>query len=297
MSRRSTIFDHEVRSQTDRQVRVLRDILKEQLPPGHENNAVLDKLLPKEHYSSEEQVMETFFNLKLPDKSVIEVEKENTQYLQHIAENHARQRYISQAQNIPAPPEPPILSMRQIKCTPTYSEEGCKMYSHIKEEHIKVVYNKEITRGLFHRELNSTEDTNIYSLTISILRRCETLGMNQPQIGSAMIITCSEIMQNFKSTLLSLACQGSRVMLKSFLSQTSEKAEMNKCFNKLKALKRTPSGEPKIQDLITSLRIQYHNFLSIKKPQGKDMKDNLQKAEERIQYLLTSFYDIKRVAT
>ena len=73
---RTSLFDYESRSQQDKQIWVLRDIVQESLNPFDRNTELLQDLLPKETYSSKEKVLNTYFKLKLPSKNVLEVERE-----------------------------------------------------------------------------------------------------------------------------------------------------------------------------------------------------------------------------
>ena len=294
---RTSLFDYESRSQQDKQIRVLRDIVQESLNPFDRNNEILQDLLPKETYSSKEKVLNTYFKLKLPSKNVLEVERENTDYMRNIMENYSKQRYMNAQQGLIAPPEPPLLSMKNVRSAPVYTEEeGCRMYSYIQEEHIQVQWNKEVGRQLFFREFTTSESVNIYSLLISVLKRCETLGFSQAQIGAAIVLTCQEIMKDFKSTIITLTNQGCRIMLQALMDQTSEKQEMDKIFKRLKELKRSPEGETGIKDLIRSLKINYFNFFSIKNPEVKDAQENLKKSEDLSLINIMDFFSPSGIA-
>ena len=129
---RTSLFDYETRSPQDNQIRVLRDIVQESINPSDKNTELLQALLPKEVYSSKEKVLNTYFTLQLPAKNVLEVEKDNTDFMRNLMENFSRQKYMNQQQGILQPPEPPMLSMRNVRTIPVYTkEDGCKMYSYI----------------------------------------------------------------------------------------------------------------------------------------------------------------------
>ena len=66
---------------------MIRDILKQIVPPGHQEHENLDCLLPKEWKTAEEQVLEVWFNMKTPQKSQLDVEKNNTEYITAITQN------------------------------------------------------------------------------------------------------------------------------------------------------------------------------------------------------------------
>ena len=71
MAGKPTIFDFEVHSTADRQIRILQDTLKNLIPPTHEAQTQLDCLLPKEFLTPSEAVLAVWFNLRLPEKKSI----------------------------------------------------------------------------------------------------------------------------------------------------------------------------------------------------------------------------------
>ena len=95
---RTSLFDYESRSQQDKQIRVLRDIVQESLNPFDKNTELLQNLLPKEVYSSKEKVLNTYFTLKLSSKNVLEVVRENTDYMRNLMDNYSKQKYMNAQQ-------------------------------------------------------------------------------------------------------------------------------------------------------------------------------------------------------
>ena len=79
MTGKPTIFYFEVHSTADRQIRILRDTLKQFIPTSHEAQAQLDCLLPKEFLTPSEGVLAVWFELKLPEKSQLDLEAQNQQ--------------------------------------------------------------------------------------------------------------------------------------------------------------------------------------------------------------------------
>ena len=201
--------------------------------------------------------------------------------MRQILQNYSHAKFLNALQRLSIPPEPAVLSLKNVKTVPTFTEEsGCRLYSYVKEEHVPISFYKEVTETLFFREFNTAESTNLYSLLISILLRCEKLGFSHEQIGSAIILLCGEIMKEFKTTMVSLSSQGSKDMIESMLDQTSEQQEMEEIFKKLKIMRRNPDGSQTIRDLLRQLKIHYYNFYSIKSPEVKNAGENLKLAEE-----------------
>ena len=278
MSGKPTIFDFEVHSTADRQIRVLRDILKQFIPTSHEAQTQLDRLLPKEFLTPSEAVLAVWFELKLPEKSQLDLEAQNQQYLANVQDQYNQAKALSHERGYTIA-EPSVLTQaRTLKTLIVSDDAGTLMFSFQQNKHVQIQYNKEITKSLFAQILASSESTNLYCLTIQVLRRCEQLGLSSEQVKKALIILCQEKVPSFKATLTNLMTQGVRTMLTHFLSQTSQTREEGLIYDKLKALKRT-GGVPSMMTLITQLRICYLDFFNIKNPSENSMKSNLERAE------------------
>ena len=144
----TSLCDFETRSTQDHQIHTLRDVLQHSLDNDSE---LLQNLLPKDSFTSQERVLNTFYHLKLPKKNFLEVETENPEYLKDIMSNYNNQKYLIQEAGLPQPVEPPVLGLKYVKTTPLVCEEdGCKLYSYIRETHLKVTWNKEVNKHLFH---------------------------------------------------------------------------------------------------------------------------------------------------
>ena len=247
---KASIFDYEVRSQSDRQIRVLRDTVKNLFPADHDAQKSLDQLLPKEFRTPDESVLEIWYSLQLPQKSQLDLEQENQIYIAGIQENYNRAKDLS-FNTLYHVVEPAILSLtRQFKNLIISETNGVLMYSYQESKYIQIQYNKDVTKTLFSQVLSSSENTNIYCLLIQILRRCEELGFSPEQVKLALIILCTEKLPHFKSTLTSLRPQGVKVMLTHLLAQTSQQKEEEFIYERLKSLKRV-AGAPKMMTLIT----------------------------------------------
>ena len=165
------------------------------------------------------------------------METQNQQYLAGVQDQYNQARALSydRGYNIA---EPSVLTQaRTMKTLIVSDDSGTLMFSFQQNRHIQIQYNREITKSLFSQVLSSSDNTNLYCLTIQVLRRCESLGLSSEQVKQALIILCQEKVPSFKATLTNLMAQGVRSMLTHFLSQTSQAREEGLIYDKLKALK------------------------------------------------------------
>ena len=278
MSGKPSIFDFEVHSTADKQIRVLRDTLKQFIPTNSDAQVQLDRLLPKEFLTPSEAVLNVWFELQLPEKSQLDLEAQNQRFLANVQDQYNEAKALSHERGYTIA-EPSVLTQaRTLKTLIVTDDSGTLMFSFQQNQHVQIQYNKEVTRSLFAQVLASSENTNLYCLTIQMLRRCEQLGLSSEQVKKALIILCQEKVPSFKATLTNLMTQGVRTMLTHFLSQTSQAREEGLIYDKLKDLKRT-GGDPSMMTLITQLRIYYLDFFNIKNPSENSMKSNLERAE------------------
>ena len=138
MAGRPTIFDFEVHSTADRQIRILRDTLKNLIPPTHESQQQLGRLLPKEFLTPSEAVMAVWFNLRLPEKSQLDLETQNQQYLAGVQDQYNQARALSYNRGYSIA-EPSVLTQaRTMKTLIVSDDSGTLMFSFQQNRHIQI---------------------------------------------------------------------------------------------------------------------------------------------------------------
>ena len=119
------------------------------MPPTHEAQTQLDRLLPKEFLTPSEAVLAVWFNLRLPEKSQLDLETQNQQYLAGVQDQYNQAKALSydRGYNIA---EPSVLTQaRTMKTLIVSDDSGTLMFSFQQNRHIQIQYNREITKSLF----------------------------------------------------------------------------------------------------------------------------------------------------
>ena len=97
----TSLCDFETRSAQDHQICTLTNVLQNSLNLNDNDSDLLQNLLPKDSFTSQERVLNTFYHLKLPQKNILEVETENQEYLKDILSNYNNQKYLNQEAGLP----------------------------------------------------------------------------------------------------------------------------------------------------------------------------------------------------